>query len=79
MLTPILAIESLLKSEGKLPINVKVLFEGQEEIGSPELPDIVRGHKDLLACDLVISADGWQWAEDQPSLLHGLRVYVQCK
>ncbi len=73
MLAPILAIESLLKSEGKLPINVKVLFEGQEEIGSPELPDIVRGHKDLLACDLVISADGWQWAEDQPSLLHGLR------
>ena len=73
MLAPILAIESLLKSEGKLPINVKVLFEGQEEIGSPQLPDLVREHKNLLACDLVISADGWQWSEDQPSLLLGLR------
>ncbi len=73
MLAPILAIESLLKSEGKLPVNVKVLFEGQEEIGSPQLPDFVRQNKDLLTCDLVISADGWQWAEDQPSLLLGLR------
>ncbi len=73
MLAPILAIESLLKSEGKLPINVKVLFEGQEEIGSPQLPDLVHEHKNLLACDLVISADGWQWSEEQPSLLLGLR------
>ena len=73
MLAPILAIESLLKSESELPVNVKVLFEGQEEIGSPQLPEFVRQNKDLLACDLVISADGWQWAEDQPSLLLGLR------
>ena len=73
MLAPILAIESLLKSEEQLPINIKVLFEGQEEIGSPQLPNFVDKHKDLLACDLVISADGWQWTEDQPSLLLGLR------
>ena len=73
MLAPVLAIESLLKSEGELPINIKVLFEGQEEIGSPQLPDFVSQNKDLLACDLVVSADGWQWSEDQPSLLLGLR------
>lgn len=73
MLVPILAIESLLKSQGELPVNVKVLFEGQEEIGSPQLPDFIRQNKDLLACDLVISADGTQWAEDQPSLLLSFR------
>jgi acetylornithine deacetylase/succinyl-diaminopimelate desuccinylase-like protein len=73
MLVPILAIEALLKSEGTLPINVKLLFEGQEEIGSPQLPDFIASYKDLLACDLVISADGAQWEEDQPALWLGLK------
>ena len=73
MLTPILALESLLQTVGSLPVNVKVLFEGQEEIGSPELPAFVAAHRDLLACDLVVSADGGQWDESQPALLVGLR------
>ena len=73
MLAPILAIESLLKTEGELPINVKLLFEGQEEIGSPDLADFIATYKDLLACNFAISADGGQYSEDQPSLLLGLR------
>jgi acetylornithine deacetylase/succinyl-diaminopimelate desuccinylase-like protein len=73
MLTPILAAEAMLKATGKLPVNVKFFFEGQEEIGSPQLPEFVGAHKDLLACDLVLSADGGQWDEDQPALQVGLR------
>jgi len=73
MLAPILAVESLIKSEGKLPINVKFLFEGQEEIGSPDLPEFIKNYKDLLSCNFAISADGGQFAEDQPSLILGLR------
>ena len=73
MLVPILAIEALLKTEGKLPLNVKCFFEGQEEIGSPTLPPFVAANKELFACDMVISADGGQWAEDQPGLAVGLR------
>ncbi|MDB4896076.1 MAG: peptidase [Firmicutes bacterium] len=68
MLVPILAAEALLKTEGALPLNVKFFFEGQEEIGSPQLPEFVAKHKELLACDFVISADGGQYAEDQPNL-----------
>ncbi len=68
MLIPILAAEALLKGEGALPVNVKFFFEGQEEIGSPQLPKFVAEHKELLACDMVISADGGQFAEDQPLL-----------
>ncbi len=68
MLIPILATEALMQTEGKLPVNVKYFFEGQEEIGSPTLPPFVAEHKDLFACDMVISADGGQWAEDQPGL-----------
>jgi acetylornithine deacetylase/succinyl-diaminopimelate desuccinylase-like protein len=69
MFIPILAVEALLKTEGALPINVKFFLEGQEETGSPQLPTLIASQKDLLACDLVLSADGGQYAEDQPALL----------
>jgi acetylornithine deacetylase/succinyl-diaminopimelate desuccinylase-like protein len=54
-------------------LNLKFFFEGQEEIGSPQLPEFIAGHRELLACDLVFSADGGQWDEDQPAVLTGLR------
>jgi acetylornithine deacetylase/succinyl-diaminopimelate desuccinylase-like protein len=73
MFAPLLALEALLKSEGRLPINVKCFFEGQEEIGSPTLPPFISAHREKFACDFVISADGGQWAEDQPALMIGLR------
>jgi acetylornithine deacetylase/succinyl-diaminopimelate desuccinylase-like protein len=73
---PILAIEAILKSEGSLPVNLKCFFEGQEEIGSPQLPEFISSHRDLLACDLILSADGGQWEEDQPALMIGLRGLV---
>jgi len=73
MLIPILAAEAVLKTEGTLPLNLKFFFEGQEEIGSPQLGEAVPKYKDLLACDLIISADGSQWEEDQPALIVGLR------
>ena len=47
MLAPILALEALLADGNGLPLNVKCLFEGQEEIGSPQLPDFVAAHRDL--------------------------------
>ncbi|UCH26941.1 MAG: dipeptidase [Trueperaceae bacterium] len=73
MLVPILTAEAFLQTEGALPLNLKFLFEGQEEIGSPQLADFIAAQKGRLACDLVVSADGFQWSEDQPSLLVGLR------
>ena len=73
MLAPILAVEALLNSEGRLPLNLKCFFEGQEEIGSPQLPAFISANRKLLACDLIFSADGGQWNEDQPALRIGLR------
>jgi acetylornithine deacetylase/succinyl-diaminopimelate desuccinylase-like protein len=73
MLAPILAVEALLNSQGTLPVNVKCFFEGQEEIGSPQLPDFVAAQRELLSCDMILSADGGQWGEDQPVLNMGLR------
>jgi len=73
MLAPIIAAEAILKSCGELPVNLKFFFEGQEEIGSPQLPEWMATQKERLACDLVISADGGQWEEDQPAILTSLR------
>lgn len=73
MLGPILAVEALLQTAGTLPLNVKFIIEGQEEIGSPQLSQFIADHKDLLACDLVLNADAGQWSETEPALLVGLR------
>ncbi len=70
---PVIVFESLLRGEGKVPVNLKFLFEGQEEIGSPQLPDFISAHKTMLSCDMVVSADGAQWDEDHPALILGTR------
>ena len=73
MLIPILAAEAMLKTAGTLPVNLKFFFEGEEEIGSGHIPAFIDTHHDLLACDLVVSADGLQWRENQPALLVGFK------
>ena len=73
MLIPIIAVEALLRTNETLPVNVKFLFEGQEEIGSPQLAEFLKNNRELFACDLILNADSGQWSEDQPSLLTSLR------
>jgi acetylornithine deacetylase/succinyl-diaminopimelate desuccinylase-like protein len=83
MFIPILTAEALLHTEGTLPINIKFFFEGQEEIGSPQMPELVAAQRELLACDLVLSADGGQYDEEHPALmastkgLIGVQIDVQ--
>ena len=73
MFAPIVAVEALLRCRGALPVNVKFLLEGQEEIGSPQLGAFVSANRELLGCDLALSADGSQWSEREPTLLLSLR------
>jgi acetylornithine deacetylase/succinyl-diaminopimelate desuccinylase-like protein len=54
----LMALETLLACRGTLPCNVKVLLEGEEEIGSPHMPEFIRDHRDELRADLVIVSDG---------------------
>ena len=68
MLIPIKVARAFLKTAGALPINVKFMFEGEEEIGSPHLESFIAEHKELLAADFVLSADGAMWRINEPSL-----------
>lgn len=54
----LMALETLLACRGTLPCNVKVLLEGEEEVGSPHMPAFIRDHRDELRADLVIVSDG---------------------
>ncbi|MGH2510948.1 MAG: M20/M25/M40 family metallo-hydrolase, partial [Ktedonobacteraceae bacterium] len=54
----LLALEALLACRNTLPCNVKVLLEGEEEIGSPHMPEFISAHRDELRADLVIVSDG---------------------
>lgn len=72
-LLPIIACEAFLQTEGKLPVNVKFLIEGEEEIGSPSLATFIADHKELLRCDLVVSADGGHGSVEEPHLSRGAR------
>ncbi len=62
------AIEAWLAVEGRLPVNVKLLLEGEEEIGSRTLPEIFAAHRALLQADVLISADGGRWRPGRPSV-----------
>ncbi|WP_374049090.1 dipeptidase [Neobacillus sp. OS1-32] len=67
------AVESLLKSEGKLPVNVKFCIEGEEEIGSPHLPAYLTDNKEKLSCDVVVISDSDMWDKGVPAITYSLR------
>lgn len=68
MLIPIKVAEAFFAAQRRLPINVKFMIEGEEEIGSRHLEAFVEEHRELLRADVVISADGAMWRIDEPSL-----------
>lgn len=73
------AIEAHLKKTGTLPVNIKVLIEGEEEVGSRNLDDFVRANKSPLAADVVVISDSAMFDQGVPSICYSLRglVYFQ--
>lgn len=69
----LLALETLLACRGSLPCNVKVLLEGEEEVGSPHMPAFVRAHREELRADLVIISDGPVLEDGRPIISFGVR------
>jgi acetylornithine deacetylase/succinyl-diaminopimelate desuccinylase-like protein len=79
ILVHMLAIEAFLAQAGGLPVNVKILFEGEEEVGSPNRKPFVLENRDRLRCDAVLVSDSAFFAAGVPSLVYGLRglAYVE--
>lgn len=67
------AIEAYLKTEGKLPVNVKLILEGEEEIGSPSLPAFLAANRRLLAADVAVISDNPMLGIGMPAVGYGLR------
>ena len=66
-------LEAMLASDEKLPVNVKVIFEGEEEIGSVHLDQFIADHKDYLAADVVLISDTSLYAPGKPAVVYSLR------
>jgi acetylornithine deacetylase/succinyl-diaminopimelate desuccinylase-like protein len=66
-------IEALFDTTGTLPVNVKFIIEGEEEIGSPNLPKYVEENKEKLAADLIVISDTGLYEKGKPAVCYGLR------
>jgi acetylornithine deacetylase/succinyl-diaminopimelate desuccinylase-like protein len=67
------AIEAYMRQVGSLPVNIKLLIEGEEEVGSENLDRFVKEHKEMLKADLVVISDSGMYAKGVPSICYSLR------
>lgn len=75
------ALETILAADGKLPVNVKFLIEGEEEIGSPNLESFVADHKELLKADVCVWENAHKAEDDHPVIRLGNKgmLYVELR
>lgn len=70
------AARGLLQGQGNLPVNLKFLIEGEEEIGSPHFEELLHAERQRLHCDVVVVSDTTMWGPQVPSTCVGLRGLV---
>jgi acetylornithine deacetylase/succinyl-diaminopimelate desuccinylase-like protein len=73
LFTILQALEAILAADGRLPVNVKLLFEGEEEAGSPGLKAFVAGHRQMLKADAVIVIDILKYRAEMPAIYYGAK------
>jgi acetylornithine deacetylase/succinyl-diaminopimelate desuccinylase-like protein len=73
------AIEAHLKNGGTLPVNIKLIIEGEEEVGSANLDNFIRANKSLLGADVVVISDSAMFDRGVPSICYSLRGLVYCQ
>ena len=76
VLTHIKSAQAWIETEGRLPIQLKYLIEGEEEVGSENLPAFIEANHDRLACDVVVISDTCQFGPGQPAITYGLKGIV---
>ncbi|MCA9241288.1 MAG: dipeptidase [Planctomycetales bacterium] len=73
MLTHVEGAAAVLACQGELPLQVKFLIEGEEEVGSAHLAPFIESNRDKLACDCIVISDSGQFAPGVPAITYGLR------
>jgi acetylornithine deacetylase/succinyl-diaminopimelate desuccinylase-like protein len=79
MLTHVKSVEAWMKSAGRLPVNVKFLIEGEEEVGSNNLDRFLASQQDKVRCDVAVISDTSQYAPEIPAITYGLRGILACE
>jgi acetylornithine deacetylase/succinyl-diaminopimelate desuccinylase-like protein len=79
MLAHVLGVETILRENSDLPVNLIFLFEGEEEIGSPNLAPFLAQHREALSCDVIAISDTGMVAPGVPTLGYGLRGIACCE
>lgn len=79
MLTHVLSVAAWLKAAGKLPINVKFVIEGEEEVGGNNLDLFLSANREKLRCDIAVISDTSQYAPNIPAITYGLRGIMACE
>ncbi|GAA5495036.1 succinyl-diaminopimelate desuccinylase [Rubritalea halochordaticola] len=79
LMAHLLGVEKTLQEKGELPVNLIFLFEGEEEIGSPNLVPFLQAHKDELKCDVIAVSDTGMVAKGVPTMGYGLRGIACCE
>ena len=81
MLTHVKSVQAWLQTAKELPLQVKFLIEGEEEVGSENLEKYLASHADRLACDCVVISDTSQYAPGVPAITYGLKgiAYFELK
>ncbi|MHC4946064.1 MAG: dipeptidase [Planctomycetota bacterium] len=73
LMTHLLAIEAYMKTRGSLPVNLKILIEGEEETASENLDTFIQDNKDKLAAEVVVVSDSAMYQRGIPAITYGLR------
>ncbi len=75
----ILGIQEMMAENGDLPVNLHLIIEGEEEVGSDNLPNFLKEHRDELKCDVAVVSDTGMIAKGVPTLSYGLRGVTACE
>ena len=79
LLSHVLGIQKILEEKGELPVNLTFLFEGEEEIGSPNLPDFLKNYRKDLDFDIALVSDTGLFSKELPAFSYSLRGIACCE
>ena len=79
IISHIFGIQEMIAEHGDLPVNLHLIIEGEEEVGSDNLPIFLKANREALRCDVALVSDTGMIARGVPTLSYGLRGVTACE